>query len=125
MKNQPTPTSYAEALELSKRRARKLANNTFLQVCENGPQGPDGDPFYFAVRLHSTDVVTFHRDGRIVLNSGGWQTVTTKERMNRYLPAPYGVFQKKHVWYVWNRQTGTKTKYFDGITLKFEAHEDE
>lgn len=40
-----------------------------------------------AVRLHDTDIVTYHADGRIVLKTGGWKTATTKARMNEFSPA--------------------------------------
>ncbi len=51
-----------------------------------------------AIRYHATDVVTYHKDGRIVLNSGGYRTMTTKDRMNCYSPA--SVYQESGLWYV-------------------------
>lgn len=60
---------------------RKLANNTYLE--RRG--GALGDRI--AVRLHDTDVVIYNRDGNVSLYTGGWLTVTTKERINRYSPA--------------------------------------
>lgn len=58
------------------RERRKVANNTYAER-----RGDD-----IALRLHQTDVVTFHPDGSITLNTGGWYTVTTKDRMNNALP---------------------------------------
>ena len=56
------------------------------------------------VRLHSTDIVDVDtRDNTITLNTGGWNTVTTKERMNTVLSAfnsPYRVYQRNFQWYV-------------------------
>lgn len=52
----------------------------------------------FAVRLHNTDVVTIRPDNTFTLNSGGWRTPTTKERINTYSPAQ--VTQKNGLWYV-------------------------
>lgn len=60
------------------RRKRKLGNNTWIR--DYGES--------IAVRYHYTDVVTF-RPGSVTLNSGGWHTYTTKERINLYLPAGY------------------------------------
>lgn len=37
-----------------------------------------------ALRLHSTDVVTWHADGSMEVSTGGWNTVTTKDRINGY-----------------------------------------
>lgn len=55
--------NYKEALaKLNGRPRRKLENNTYLE---------ERDGNTIAVKLHATDVVTFHRDGRVVLNSGG------------------------------------------------------
>ena len=56
------------------------------------------------VRLHSTDIVDVDtKDNTITLNTGGWNTVTTKERMNAVLRAvnsPYHVHQRDFQWYV-------------------------
>lgn len=71
------------------RESRKVGNNTYLRR--------RGDAI--AVRLHSTDVLTFAADGSVTLDSGGWRTVTTKERMNRFLRGPR-VYQENSVLYV-------------------------
>jgi hypothetical protein len=69
---------------------RKLGNNTYGRI--------DGDSV--AIRLHSTDVVTFTGDNKVTLNSGGWATVTTKARMNEYLPDGYRVSQSNYEWFI-------------------------
>lgn len=71
--------------------SRKVANNTYLE------RRPEGD---IAVRLHATDVVTFHPDGTVTLNSGGWLTVTTKARINDYLPGGIVLSSIKGRWYL-------------------------
>lgn len=82
--------SYQEAVEkLGTRNRRKLENNTYLER---------RNETMIAVRLHRTDVVTYHADRRIVLNDGGWRTVTTKDRINTY--SPVSVYQRSHVWYL-------------------------
>ena len=60
---------------------------------------------------HETDVVTFHADGRTVLNSGGWRTYTTKERLSNY--GPCYVCQSKGVWYCGE----DSVPFADGITF--------
>lgn len=75
------PHSYREARDMwnaSKR--RKLQNNTYLVQTREG----------FGIRLHNTVIVEFKLGGRIRLNTGGWLTVTTKARMNAYLPRELG-----------------------------------
>jgi hypothetical protein len=55
------------------------------------------------VRLHSTDVVTVATDGTVTLNTGGWNTVTTRARMNQAaneFNLGFRVFQEKHSLYV-------------------------
>ncbi len=70
-------------------RSRKLENNTYLERRSLSE---------IAVRLHSTDVVTFHGDGRVVLNFGGWTTVTTKDRINRYMPSGRHIWSERGQW---------------------------
>lgn len=56
---------------------RKVAHNTYAHRVADG----------VAIRLHATDVVTFTDAGTVRLDSGGWRTVTTRDRQNRYAPA--------------------------------------
>ena len=61
-----------------------------------------------SVRYHRTDVVTHYRDGRVVVNSGGWGTPTTKRRIMQYSRAV--VWQKDFTWYI----------NIDGQTVEFD-----
>ena len=58
------------------------------------------------VRYHYTDVVKVAWDtGIITLNTGGWETSTTKLRMNQASSEwglGYHVYQHKHDWFVTN-----------------------
>ena len=67
-------------------------NNTKISI-ENG---------FTIIRLYNTDIVKFN-DKQIILNSGGYETVTTKTRMtqasNQY-NLGYNVYQEKGKWYV-------------------------
>jgi uncharacterized protein (DUF2345 family) len=86
-----TPRNYAEALEvLAGRESVRLGNNTYL-VRLNGDQ-------QIAVRLHSTYIVRFYQTGRITLHTGGYYTVTTKDRINQFISGK--VYQKAHQWYL-------------------------
>ena len=77
-----------------------VGNNTIKIVYSDGTE---------AVRLHDTDIITYHPNGDIVLDSGGWRTATTKERINRF--APVWLSQNNHVWYV---SPGNHV-FYDGI----------
>jgi hypothetical protein len=92
--------------------SRKLANHTYLIR--------DGEQIH--VRLHSTNVITFNPDDSITLNSGGWHTATTKDRINQYIPAGYRITQAGGVWFLTHTTNAehnpeTKYKYEDGITI--------
>ena len=96
---------------------RKLENNTYLSRLDDKT---------IAVRLHATDVVTYHKDGRIVLDTGGWQTVTTKDRLNNY--SPVRVFARDRRWYVAfvNEETGqaywaNAIPFEDGMDVQAEV----
>jgi len=92
---------------LDGKNSRKLAHNTLVH------RDRPGDAI--RVRYHNTDVVTYHLGGSIELNSGGYQTVTTKQRMNQLLPPGHGVYQHRHEWFV---QTPNGSYPFeDGATL--------
>lgn len=56
---------------------------------------------YTIIRYHDTDVVKFN-DNEVVLQTGGWFTMTTKTRMNQasnQFGLGYTVYQKNHTWY--------------------------
>lgn len=65
----------------------KLANNTYL--VDRGE--------YVAVLLHQTEVVKFYPT-HAELYSGGWHTMTTKARINRY--GPVSIDQRQSIWYL-------------------------
>jgi hypothetical protein len=81
---------------------RKVANNTYVE--RRGRNSGHGvNPSSIAIKLHATDVVTYSADGTITLDTGGYETVTTKDRFNAFLPARFRVFAKDYVWYVVDR----------------------
>lgn len=101
---------------LADRDEKKIGHNTIAHRVYDHATGREG----IAIRLHHTDVVTFYSDGGIVLNSGGWQSVTTKDRMNAVLPASIRVSQKNYVWSVqlggW--ETGENVPFSDGMVVR-------
>lgn len=68
---------------------RKVGNNTYAEILNDTT---------VAIKLHNTYVVKIHADGTYTLNSGGWQTATTKDRINQY--SPVRVYQEKYQWFV-------------------------
>jgi hypothetical protein len=85
--------NYAEAVSMvhgkTKQKARKIGNNTYAEIESDNS---------VSIRLHGTAVVRFYPNGLVKLNSGGWRTSTTKNRINKY--SPVKVYQKKYEWYL-------------------------
>ena len=66
------------------------------------------------VTLHGNLIAQISNFGDIKLSSCGWQTVTTKSRLNAILDtflSGIGVYQKDFVWYINDRE------FFDGYTI--------
>lgn len=55
-------------------------------------------PDEIALRYHGTSVVTWRRNGDVILRSNGFRTVTTKARIND--AAPVRVWQENFKWFV-------------------------
>ena len=90
---------------LGSKDSKKLENNTVLvRLDENR----------IVVQLHQTNVVTYCRYGDIVLNSGGYRSATTKDRINGYAPCA-GLFQKGGEWFL-STVDGPKP-FTDGIKV--------
>ena len=73
-----------------------------------------------SVVYHNTAVVQFNND-KIILNSGGWDTRTTKTRMNQasnQYGLRFSVYQVDFAWYV---SIGDDMQpYYDGIVIDIE-----
>jgi hypothetical protein len=105
--------THAQAVKMvrgkTNKTSRKIGNNTLGVIHENGDVG---------IILHRTEVVTIHADGTYTLRSGGWRTVTTKDRINTY--CPFRVSQTKFVWSV--RCGGEDMPFEDGMRLHPHWH---
>jgi hypothetical protein len=90
-----------DALEfLGGKDERTIAHNTRIVRRDDG----------IAVRYHYTDIVLYKFDGKVVLNNGGWQTTTTRDRIRMF--APYArLAQKDFTWYV------GEERFYNGFTL--------
>jgi hypothetical protein len=65
------------------------------------------DDHTVGVRLHETLVATVTEGGKLTVDTGGWRTVTTKERINEILHrVGLGVYARKGEWF-WNDFRGT------------------
>jgi hypothetical protein len=89
---------------------KKLANNTYLAKRDDA----------FVIRLHNTDIVKIKEESNqtfFTVNTDGWMTSTTKERINSF--TPLRIFQKRGVWYVYQQIDGREeiVQFFDGMTV--------
>lgn len=79
------------------------------------------DDTTIAIRYHDTNVVTYFASGDVRLESGGWRTLTTKDRMCEYSPA--SIWQERGLWYVapGHRYAPTRDSmhvlYVDGLVV--------
>lgn len=102
-----------------------IDHNTVEYWRENGDR---------VIRLHDTDIVTFKPNGRVILNTGGWNTITTRDRINKQLAkhcAGWRMWSEKNEPYLgygstwrWNEETlksertGNPVYHFhDGIVI--------
>jgi hypothetical protein len=88
-------------------RPKLIANNT-VQYYRDGQK---------IIRLHSTDIMVYSKDGKTVkLYTGGWLTVTTKDRLNRFSPGRGAIFSDRGTWYMTRG-----VPFFEGIELNCET----
>ena len=76
---------------LNGRTSRALAHNTTVEADEDGSVG---------IRFHATRILTFHADDTFTVRTGGWRSVTTKQRLNALLPAGFRIFSRDYAWQI-------------------------
>lgn len=92
---------------------RALGNRDERTIAHNTRLIRRGDSI--AVRYHATDIVTYHSDGRITLNTGGWDTMTTIGRMHAMTPVGMRVYRRD--WQARVELDGTETILAGPLTL--------
>jgi hypothetical protein len=87
-----------------------FTNNTNKTVGNTSVQNENGDS---VMRLHGHPIARKSPDGTIMISNCGWQSNTTKERLNGILSiVGGGISQKKGVWYL---------TYANGETVVMES----
>jgi hypothetical protein len=112
---------YTEArqLALSARdhRSKPIANHTRAEIIDDHTVG---------IRLHDTYVVRLFDDGSFELNTGGWYTVTTKERINANIPGGWSLIRvgsfrptrrSPSRWGIFRPDWSLIGPFFDGIRI--------
>jgi hypothetical protein len=101
----------------SKSKVKRISGNTY-EMLEN-PEGYTHD--FRTIRLYDTDIITLdYLNRKIVLQSGGFETPTTKKWINKYLPARYMLKQQNFEWLVVDSVTGKVIPFTDGMELPIE-----
>ena len=102
----------------NKNRSFKIMHNTIASI--------DGTNAV-VITLHNTDIyrINWSHSGSstITLDSGGWQTVTTKDRINRFLPLGFRLIQRNWNWIIQEMEDGTyrdRELFHDGMQIKLE-----
>ncbi len=105
--------SYERAVEL-------LGGKDRRTVCNNTVLYPSGVEQRVDVSLHWHVIVSHYEDGRVELNSCGYQTATTKDRINRCLPGGWILCQRNRKWHLWlpgSAPNHREVPFVDGMTV--------
>jgi hypothetical protein len=86
---------------------RKLGNNTIVHRLDDET---------VAIMYHRTNILKINSESVVTINTGGWETTTTKDRLNQFLSCRgFGIFQKKGTWYI--RGNDETVPYEDGMSI--------
>ena len=87
--------------------SKKIDNNTFRLKDKEGIE---------YIRLHLTNIITFTKD-KTILNTGGWKTSTTENRINKY--SGFSIYSKKGIWHITTNKGDFL--FYDNITFDKKA----
>ena len=90
--------------------------NTSVRCFKTNGITTDVDVFLHGNHIASLDTAT----NQLTIKDGGWQSVTTKSRLNalldEFVPS-MGIFQKDWVWYLSDRLSGSVVRFISGMTV--------
>ena len=116
------PQSYDQLVHYLAQGIRK--ENTIDRPIAHNTRVIKRTPTTIAIKFHATDIITFFENGSIQLNTNGWKTVTTKDRMSRFLPTGINVYPERFIWYLrlgdWKE--GKKYLYEDHMIVTHDKH---
>lgn len=100
---------------------RKLAHNTYRVTGFSLRDLSTGASVWYdgpAVMYHRTIIIGLKSEGAYLLNTGGYRTSTTKQRINALLPPSIGpVYQRDFEWYVSARKGVQDIPFTDGMVV--------
>ena len=90
--------------------------NTSVRCFKTNGVTTDVDVFLHGNHIASLDTAS----NQLTIKDGGWQSVTTKSRLNalldEFVPSA-GIFQKDWVWYLSDRLSGSVVPFVSGMTV--------
>lgn len=110
-------SKFAHSTNLNKTEY-KLENNTYV-IKANLRED------YFVILLHGSQIAVITQD-KIILDSCGYRTMTTKDRLNKILDdnqVNYRIYQEHFMWFVYNTFPSNhelQCKFYDGITFIYD-----
>jgi hypothetical protein len=94
----------------------KSGKSQVKRLATNVTERKDGNKTI--VRLYDTDIVTIEPN-KTTLDSGGFQTSTTKKWINKFILSPFYVYQKDFDWFVGSlNDNKVKIPFYDGVVLE-------
>lgn len=106
--------TYEEVAKLfatarSPEKGKPIANNT--RIYKRGDE--------YEIVLHQTAVVSVLPEGKYIIRTGGWNTLTTRDRLNRYAPGHF--FTEQGILYWVPRYPGQKIVVEEGMIIGEEG----
>lgn len=89
--------------------SKQIGNNTIAHRLDDNT---------VAIKYHRTNILKINQDNTVTISTGGWETTTTKDRLNQFLSCRgFGIYQKKGVWYIKERGDDEAVPYEDGMRI--------
>ena len=109
------PNTYNEASDLlGNADSRNIANNTRLHRLSDNIIG---------LELHDTTVVEVESAlNSLTFSTGGWRSVTTKQRINACLGVRGSVYSEKRVWFYRSAVTGQTIEFEEGLMVDADGN---
>lgn len=104
------------------KKRRKIGPNTYIHLDADGTM---------RVQFWATDIITVNPEGDVTVNCAGYiKKRTTRQRLNKYLPPGWSVYQHQNVayWHWDGRPYHTTVEYMDGDMIsrygRLHSHEE-
>jgi len=104
-------------------------------------------PTSIAIKHHNTDIITYcisyphlcehdkevFREQIVIIDTQGFHTKTTKDRLNAHLPEGYYIYRQDSIWYLerrkqqrkgWKKRLYKNWVFADGMKIEFSYHPD-